>query len=306
MKIKKICFVGYGPHVEKTIIPSLKLKKENIKVITSKLLFNKFNTFRNIKSALREIDKDFIVYNATPPNIHYRTSKLILELGFNIIVEKPLCLNIFQLKRLRYLANYKKLFIFENMMYLYSKQFSLLKKIIKTKKEISIIKLHFTIPYFNEKSFRSNSYINFLIYDIACYPFSLVSYLNYKIKKFNIFYSFKNRILNYLNITFQSQNVKFVITVGYFFKYKNFVKIQFKDKSSAQLNHFFYGKKIIKKNIIINSKREKKIVYLNDYNVFKKIFNFNKNKFYVLSNNSFYIIKNYLKTLSRINKIIKR
>ena len=36
MKNKKICIVGHGHHVEKTIIPSLSIKSENIKIVTKK------------------------------------------------------------------------------------------------------------------------------------------------------------------------------------------------------------------------------------------------------------------------------
>jgi predicted dehydrogenase len=306
MKINKICFIGYGSHVEKTLIPSLKINKKNIKIISAKFLDNKFETFFSIKSALKNISKDYIIYNATPPNVHYRTSKLTLSLGFNIIVEKPLCLNIYQLKKLKNLADSKNLFFFENMMYFYSKQFSLFKKLIASGKKLKSINLNFSIPNFSKKSFRSNSKIPFLLYDVACYPFSLISYLNFKINKFNLVFKFKNNILSYLNITFHSKNINFNITVGYFLKYKNFVKIEFDDQSLAVFHKFFFGKKILKKNIFIDKNRKKKLIYLNDLNVFKKIFNFEKKIFHKLSNKNFYIVKDYLKTLTRISKFIKR
>ena len=44
MRIKKVCFIGYGLHVEKTLIPSLNLNNKNIKIITKKKL-NNFQTF---------------------------------------------------------------------------------------------------------------------------------------------------------------------------------------------------------------------------------------------------------------------
>jgi predicted dehydrogenase len=306
MKIKKICFVGYGSHVKKTLIPSLTLRNENIKIISSKSLSNKFVTFPNIVSALNNISKDYIIYNATPPNLHYRTSKLILSLGFNIIVEKPLCLNITQLKKLRNLANSKKLFIFENMMYFQSKQFSFFKKFIKKREKIKTIELSFTIPNFNKKSFRSNSDVNCLLYDVGCYPFSLISFLNYKIKKFAIDYKFKNKILNYVKVNFQSNNVNFRITIGYFLKYSNFVKIIFNNQSSVQFDKFFYGKKIRKQNIINKLGQKKKIIFIKDYNVFRKIFNYDKNKLRNSSKKNIYVVEDYLRVLGRINTLIIR
>jgi predicted dehydrogenase len=99
MKSKKICIVGYGSHTQKTIIPSLNLKKENIMIVTKKRIDN-FNSLPNINTALKKLTKDYIFFNSTPPKFHYQTSKLILSSGFNVIVEKPLCLNVSQLEKL--------------------------------------------------------------------------------------------------------------------------------------------------------------------------------------------------------------
>ena len=54
MKIKKVCIVGYGSHVEKTIIPSLSIKKKNIKIISSKPAIKNFEIYPNIKTALKK------------------------------------------------------------------------------------------------------------------------------------------------------------------------------------------------------------------------------------------------------------
>jgi predicted dehydrogenase len=307
MKIKKICFVGYSPHVEKTIIPSISLDKKNIKIISSKSSIKNFDTFPDIKSALKIISKDYVIYNATPPKLHFVTSKLILNMGFNLIVEKPICLNIYQLNKLKILAEKRRLFIFENMMYFYSNQFSLFKKYINKKNKIKHIELNFSIPSFRKDSFRSNSDIDSsLLYDVACYPFSLISYLGYVIRNFNISYKFKNGIFNYLNINFVSKNIKFYVKVSFFKKYENYAKIYFTDDSSIQFDHFFYGKKIIKNNIKIISKFKRKNFLINDCNVFSKIFSFNKKKIYLLSKKHLYIANNYLKTLARIKRIIKQ
>ena len=59
MKIKKICIVGYGLHVKNTIIPSLHLDAENIKIVTEKPI-NNFETFSNIQMALQKLTKDYI------------------------------------------------------------------------------------------------------------------------------------------------------------------------------------------------------------------------------------------------------
>ena len=127
MKNRKICIVGYGRHVKNTIIPSLNSKPQLIKIVTQKKI-DCYETFSNIKSAVKKLPKDYIFFNSTPPNFHYSLSKLILSSGFNLIVEKPMCLNAWQAEKLYDLAKKNNVFIFENMMYFYSKQFNLLKK----------------------------------------------------------------------------------------------------------------------------------------------------------------------------------
>ena len=307
MKIKKICIVGYGSHVEKTIIPSLSIKKKNIKIISSKPAIKNFEIHPNIKTALKKIDKRYVIFNATPPNLHFETSKLILNMGFNLIIEKPICLNVKQLSTLKMLSKKQGLFIFENMMYFYSKQFSIFKKYILNKSKIDTIKLNFCLPNFNKNSFRSNTNLNSsLLYDVGCYPFSLISYLGFEMKDFNISYKFKNKILNYLNIDFYSKKIKFFVKMGFFSNYENFVEIAHSEKTKVRFNYFFYGKKIKKKNEIILSNTKKKTFIINDHNAFKKIFNFDKKKIDHLSKKQIIIAYRYLKMLNRIKKNIKQ
>jgi len=106
MKNRKICIVGYGNHVKNTIIPSLNSKPQFIKIVTQKKI-DFYETFSNIQSAVKKLSKDYIFFNSTPPRFHYLTSKLILNSGFNLIVEKPLCINVNQLNQLYRIAKKK-------------------------------------------------------------------------------------------------------------------------------------------------------------------------------------------------------
>ncbi len=193
MSINKICFIGYGNHVKKTIIPSLTINKKNIKIVTKKKISENFETFTDIKTALKSLDKSYIFFNSTPPKEHYSTSKLILNSGFNIIVEKPICSTTLQYKTLKKIADKKGLFLFENMMYFFSKQFSIFKSKIKYLSKIKKIEINFTIPKFSSNSFRTNFHIeNSLLYDVGCYPISLISFLG--IQPTKIKFNFKKKI----------------------------------------------------------------------------------------------------------------
>lgn len=303
--IKKICIIGYGSHVKKTIIPALNLSKDNLKIITSKSDLVGFQTFPDIKAALTKITKDYVIYNATPPNLHFKTSKLILNKGFNLIVEKPVCLNVYQYNILKKIADKNKLFIFENMMYFYSKQFFLFKKYIKIKK-IKSFEINFSIPNFDKNSFRNNFDSNLLLlYDVLCYPMSLISYLNYKVNTFDISFKYKTKFVNMIIIKFKSNNINFFIKSSFFNKYKNFVKINYHDGSSVKQNYFFYGKKQKKENTFKSSSGKTKSFIFNDYNVFNKIFSFSIKQLYKYYKINSSICEDYLKILNRVKKKLK-
>ena len=304
MAIKKICIIGYGSHVKNTIIPSLDINTENIKIVTKKKITD-FETFSSIKLALKKLPKDYIFFNSTPPKFHYSTSKLILSSGYNIIVEKPLCLNFHQLKKLNNIAKIKKLFIFENMMYLYSDQFKLIKKLLN-KKEIKKIDINFSIPDFSKKSFRrENNLESSILYDMGCYPFSFVSYFGFDNENYQVFYKKKNTKINYIEIIFTSKNIEFKITLAIYKEYKNYVELMFQDNSSYRLNHFFYGKKKKKLNHYYKSNKKIKTFEVNEKNLFNQIFNYSNKKLLKLSRSQFFLIKNYLISLNKIKKNIK-
>ena len=302
--MKKICIVGYGSHVKNTIIPSLNLKDKNIKIVTKKDI-DDFETISNLRLALKKLPKDYIFFNSTPPKFHYSISKLILSSGFNIIVEKPLCININQLKKLNGIAKKKGLFIFENMMYLYSSQFKIFRKLLN-KKKTKEIEINFSIPNFSKKSFRNgNKLESSLLYDMGCYPFSLLSYFGFNSKNYKVFYKSKNKKINLIKILFNSKNIKFKITVAIFKAYENYVKVRFIDNSYYQMNHFFYGKKKNKINYFYELNKKVKIIKINEENIFKSIFNYSNQKLLKLSRIQFFVIKDYLFSLNQIKKLIK-
>ena len=77
------------------------------------------------------------------------------------------------------------------MMYLYSKQFQIVKNLIQ-KKTIKKIKIRFTIPDFSKTSFRTkNTPESSILYDMGCYPFSFISYFGFDNKKYKVLYKKK-------------------------------------------------------------------------------------------------------------------
>ena len=195
--------------------------------------------------------------------------------------------------------------MFENMMYFYSRQFQLFKKLLN-KKKIDEINMNFFIPDFNKNSFRVNNNLDSsLLYDMGCYPFSLVSYFSFHNKNYKVLYKTKNKKLNFVKVSFLSKKIKFTIKLAIFQKYENYVKIIFKDNSFYHLNNFFYGKKIKKLNYFCDSNKKIKKWKINEDNLFKNIFNYSNQKLLKLSRAQFFVIKNYLINLNLIKRYIK-
>ena len=191
------------------------------------------------------------------------------------------------------------------MMYLYSKQFQIVKNLIK-KKKIKKINIRFAIPDFSKTSFRTNNIPeSSILYDMGCYPFSFISYFGFDNKNYKVLYKKKNKKIIFLKVLFNSKNIQFVISLAIYKSYENYIKIFFENKSSFQLNHFFYGKKIQKLNYFVKSNKKIKILKIKEENLFKSIFNYSNQKLLKLSRNHFFVTKNYLMSLSKIKKHIK-
>ena len=302
MSITKICIVGYGAHTKNTLIPSFKrINNKNLKIVSSKNFISKFQIFTDLKIAFKSLNNDYFFYNSSPPENHYITSKSILLNGFNLIVEKPICINIFQLYKLIKLAKSKNLILIENMMYFHTKQFSKFNKIYFNNKQYKSLNISFNIPSFSKNTFRSKNKSSTLLYDVFCYPLSLLSYLNIKLLKYDLFYKYRNNYLSTIILNFNYKGAFINIEACFFKLYKNNVKITYNDNSYVDFDFFFYGKKKAK---TIKFYQNKDLFYknLNDINTFSKILNFKNEDLKNLSISSIDVSKTYISNLSKIKK----
>lgn len=307
MKIKKICIVGYGSHTQKTLLPSFQkiLKNKDIKLVSSKNIFVPFEIFINITQAIKSLSKDFFFYNSSPPNDHYKTSKLILENNFNLIVEKPICLNKYQLNNLIQIAKRKNRLLIENMMYFQTSQFSYFNNIFSGLKSYKSLIINFNLPSFSHDSFRikKDQRHSLLLYDVLCYPLSLLSHLKISLTNVYVTAKFRNNYLSSVNISLLYKKKLIKINVGFFKKYKNNVKLVLTNNSYIEFEHFFYGKKLNKKiNILTKSTLLKENLF--DINAFEKLLSLENLYLLDLSKQSQSIANDYLYKLNKIKKII--
>ena len=179
----QFCIVGYGDHAKRKILPGLKnIDAEFIGIVTSKEEKDSTTTyFNNLDDALINLDNDCVFIICSPPHIHFKQSKKIINAGFDLFIEKPITLNTIDIIELINLSKKNKIFFVENFMHKYSLFYKNFIDFCEQKKGlITSIEIKFLIPTLNIKTFRNSNNINYSvnIYDIGCYITSLLNDLS--------------------------------------------------------------------------------------------------------------------------------
>ena len=82
-------------------------------------------------------------YVATPNSLHFSHCKAALELGLNVICEKPMCANFAETKTIADLAKEKNLFLFEAITTLHLPNFHTIRQLLPRIGEIKLVQSHF-------------------------------------------------------------------------------------------------------------------------------------------------------------------
>lgn len=182
-----IAIVGLGDHVINKVLPAILANNYNCVGIVSSSTTEKTIQFLNkyipiFKDINHLKDLDLIidcVYISTPIATHFVLAGQSLELGYNVICEKPLCTNYKETSQLFNIAHNKGLFLFEVNMHMHHYQFKLLDSLYKRSKnsnyfgKIQKIILSFCIPHLSDDNFRYDPQLGGgAIYDVGFYPIS--------------------------------------------------------------------------------------------------------------------------------------
>jgi|TARA_B110000444_G_scaffold209194_1_gene203921 predicted dehydrogenase len=148
MSKTKLLIIGYSSFVRRRIEPSLKKNKLFEYCISSKS--NKINTnkkilYNNYEEALKKFAPE-IVYISTVNSLHYDYAKKILNKGFNVIVDKPVTLNIKATKTLLKIAKEKKLLLAEATLFNYHRVFDIMKRLCNGINQIEHIQSNLNHP----------------------------------------------------------------------------------------------------------------------------------------------------------------
>jgi dTDP-3,4-didehydro-2,6-dideoxy-alpha-D-glucose 3-reductase len=180
--MEKIAIVGFGGHVVKNVIPAIRrsgfLDIESIYVRDPDRYSRKGKEFSLIvRDQNQEIEGDVKwIYIATPISTHYQLAKKYLELGKNVICEKPLTQRLENTAELFMIAEENNLKLHEVCMYKHHKQYVSLKDYVSTNHEkIRAVNTKFTIPHLPKGDIRYNKFLGGgALLDVGYYPISIL------------------------------------------------------------------------------------------------------------------------------------
>ncbi len=171
----KLLIIGYSSFARRRLIPSLKRNKKFNYCICSKS--NKINNkikifYNNYQIALRKFRPN-IVYISTINSLHLNYAKKILKMGFNVIVDKPITLNLKSTINLLKIAKRKKLFLAESTLYNYHRVFKIIEKECDGIKNIQLIKSDLNHPLVSSVK-RIKKIKGDCEYDMAVYASTII------------------------------------------------------------------------------------------------------------------------------------
>ena len=233
---KKILVIGYSSFVRRRVIKSLKkIKKLDIFICSKSNKTNKKEKifFNDYKVALNSENFDY-VYISLTNNLHFKYAKMALDLGMNVIVDKPITISFQKTLDLIKIAKKKKLILFELTIFNYHIAYEKILKLIGGKNKIQSIHANFNIPLPKKLNLISQRFDG-CNYNMGSYAAAIVRlYLFGKIEK------------------------KFVSKINFSGKYKNINKefnILIKNKSCSFFGNFSISREYISNLIFMGNQK---------------------------------------------------
>jgi len=229
----KTLLLGYSKLSKKRIIPFF--IKNKIKFSVASISFKKkingaYNQFGSYEKGINNSNAK-IAYISLPNSKHYYWAKKALSRGYNVIVDKPICKNIKQLKNLIKLSTKKKKVITEATFFNYHYQIKKLHQLVKNKK-IFLINSNFIIPYPGSGILVSKKLDGGVLMDMGPYISAIprIFKLNrIKSKKITINRN-KKKLITSINFVINFRSLIYTGTFMFGGDYRNDLKIFTKDK----------------------------------------------------------------------------
>ena len=286
MKKTKILIIGYSSFVRRRVIPSLKKNKKINYCICSKS--NKINHKNKILhnyylEGLKNFNPD-LVYISTVNSLHYKYAKSVLNNGFNLIVDKPITLDLKKTNELLNIAKKKRLFFAEATLFNYHRVFKIIEKLCNGKDKIEHVQSNLNLPLV--KSIKEIKKIKGdCEADTATYAAAIIRlFTDNSLKKINVYKNyFKNtKLVKSFYIMANSKNITYVGNFAFQREYSQQIIFYTKNKIIFSPQRIFALPPNKNLELIIKTKNTlKKINVLKDdciKNFFNLVFNCLKRK----------------------------
>jgi predicted dehydrogenase len=236
-----LAIVGFGNHVIKNILPTLK-KFSDVKVdcVYVRSVAKYEATARQYDMTLADISelkncKADWVYIATPIATHFELVKQALELGKNVICEKPMTDSASNTAVLLQLAKDKGCKLYEVCMYIHHKQFEFIQELLKSDiQNLRSVHAKFSIPHLDPSDIRyKKEMAGGALLDVGYYPISIILNLfgTPKSKTMHTYSATGYEVDLYGTCLFQYENFYCVAEWGIGQQYKNELSLDFSENN---------------------------------------------------------------------------
>ena len=269
----KILLIGYSNIARKRFINNF-IKSKIPFCVASKSFKGKikdtYKQFNDYNKALKQSGAN-IVYLSLPNSMHFYWSKRILNLGFHLIVDKPISTKIGELNQLIKIARKKKLLLTEATFFNYHQQFEFLKKFVGKLNNIEQVYANFTIPMPEKDTLLlSKKFHGGALMDMGPYAAAINRLLfneNLKEKKV-IIKKNTEKLITSFDIFLKYETKIFNGSFKFGEEYKNSLLI-YTNKGCIEINRVFSPPEDIKLRIDISKKNQSKIIEIKQDNCFE-------------------------------------
>ena len=239
----KILLLGYSGLAKKKLIPTflnISLPFSVASKINRKKIYGAYDQFKSYEEGLRNSSAD-TVYISLPNSEHYRWAKKALNYRYHVIVDKPICETVSQMKGLVQCAKKNKRLLAESTFFNYHKQIDVSIKLSGGLRKINHIHVNFIIPYPKKNSLlMSKRFKGGAFMDMSPYAASVARiFFNEKIisKKIIIKKNNKNLITSF-NLLYEYPNGIYSGCFKFGGQYHNELFI-YTDKKTIKINRIF-------------------------------------------------------------------
>ena len=204
--------------------------KNKINLSKARKNFPQVKCYADYKKIIRNDVLDLIIVS-TPTSSHFKIAKFVLENSKHVLVEKPLCLSLQQVKKLNKIAKIKKRMIFVDYPFLFAGTINFIKSLIDKKRYGKILEI---------ESFREQAPVRKdtnVLWDLSIHDISILTFL-LGVNKMQVVNIIKNKPkkINYDKIFINLKNNNNV---------NIFIKNNWKSPTKVRLIKFIFEKATI-------------------------------------------------------------